>query len=100
MQSLFAAGARVEIHGHGGFPEGTPGTIEAFPGSMKQLGHSLDSEFLDDFTPDSLGRKTRTVQGTTLTQYVRFDQPTDDGAGDGPYGGSEILLDYLRPATG
>ena len=35
-----------------------------------------------------------------VTQFVEFDAATDDGSGDGPYSGSEILVKYLFPAGG
>ncbi len=35
--------------------------------------------------------------GPVHMKWVEFDQPADDGSGDGPYRASEVGVSYLQP---
>ena len=35
-----------------------------------------------------------------MTSAVKFDEPADDGSGDGPYWGSDIAEADLEPISG
>jgi len=61
-----------------------------------------------DFPPDGLleldpqpwigpFRYQKRKRETVLVYWVRFDEPADDGSGDGPYWGSEIVESDLQP---
>lgn len=92
---LFPAGARVTIHGHGGWPDGTPATILFFP-SVVRDNCSTSSHAPEDFIAAGLARKLRGRNGEVFTQFVKFDKPTDDGSGDGTYRATEIPVQHLR----
>lgn len=88
----FAPGDRVVVTGHWEFPDGTLGVIVEPPPYLTSLagpgewsGHQ---------------RKHAARKGTIVSYFVRFDTATDDGSGDGPYGGGEIEADALRPVLG
>jgi len=41
----------------------------------------------------------RRRKGLVLVYWVTFDEPTDDGSGDGPYWGGVIAEEDLEPMT-
>ena len=85
----FPVGARVTIHGHSEWPDGTAGTIAGWPGAIREIiEEPRDGVFDDD-------RATLERRGQT-NYWVWFDTPTDDGSGDGPYCGAELDARYLR----
>lgn len=84
----FEVGDRVRVEGHWEFPDGTTGTVIA-PESF-QLRLAAPGEW-HGHCRTVVGRK-----GPIDFYFVRFDQPTDDGSGDGPYWASEIEADCLR----
>ena len=87
MLTRFEVRDRVILKGHPEFPDGTLGTI-AWP--MRFL--------ISHAKPGEWEGHRRTIQGRTrliVFYYVEFDQPTDDGSGDGPYRGAEIDEEYL-----
>lgn len=51
---------------------------------------------LNDFTKDGLTRRFETETGTHIEQWIEFDEPTDDGSGDGPYRSTSIDPQFLR----
>lgn len=87
----FAIGDRVRTVGHYEWPDGTAGTIA--PPQEVNLGLAKPGEWQ--------GHR-RTVQGRVrpilfyFVVFVVFDQPTDDGSGDGPYYAAEVDADYLE----
>jgi len=91
--SEFAIGDRVETIGNGEWPDGTAGTIKnPIPPVVASCG------------PGEWHGPRRTVQprvnrGVVISYYVRFDTPTDDGSGDGPYIEAEIEVEFLRPIS-
>jgi hypothetical protein len=72
---IFEAGDRVRIQGDPfGFEDGTMGTIAS----------STPHIFVRD-------------DGRRLFSYlVKFDEPQDDGSGDGPYSAASILADHIQ----
>ena len=42
-------------------------------------------------------REVDTLKGRRVFLFVEFDEPHDDGSGDGPYVHAEIDLEYLEP---
>jgi hypothetical protein len=91
----FEDGARVEVSGHGSWPDGSTGTVRPFPSFVRVM-CSDPPHGANDFFVDGLGRRSTGRIGHVVTQWVEFDEPTDDGSGDGPYGGGEILIKHLR----
>src|SRR5678816_4199200 len=98
VPSLFAAGTRVKVSGHSEWPDGTRGTIGLFPSFVREM-CSDPPHGPDDFFAAGLGRRSKGRVGALVSQWVEFDEPTDDGSGDGPYRHAEILLKYLNPAS-
>jgi hypothetical protein len=88
----FEIGDRVRITGHYEWPEGTTGTVSLPEPAVLQL------------TPaGEWNGPVRTMcgpSGPIVTCWVKFDHPTDDGSGDGPYGGAEVQLPYIEPVHG
>jgi hypothetical protein len=87
--SRFDVGDRVLIRGHWEFPDGTTGTVSAPEPFLLEL--SGPGEWVGHV------RTFRGAKGPVTTYYVRFDHPTDDGSGDGPYSGGEIEAECLVP---
>jgi len=86
---IFAVGQRVRIVGHWEFTDGIVGTIslpEAFQLDLAEVGEWQGHR-----------RIVRGPHGSIVFYYVRFDQPADDGSGDGPYAGAEIEGKCLAP---
>jgi hypothetical protein len=93
--AFFLPGVRVRIEGHWEWPDGTTGVIEPFPGFIRDLSaEAPDSEA--DFIAAGLVRKVKARHGHIYCQWVQFDEPTDDGSGDGPYRGGEVDNTCLR----
>ena len=89
MTRKFKIGDRVLLKGHWEFPDGTIGTISV-PGQSQ----------LNLANPGEWNGHLRTVKGRKgpiLFYFVNFDQPADDGSGDGPYFAAEIDADSLLP---
>jgi hypothetical protein len=81
----FANGLRVRVAPHAFWRGGAIGTVRPFPGSVTEL--VGDTE-----------KCTRVFQGARgpLTMvWVVFDEPCQDGEGDGPYRQGEIMSEYL-----
>ncbi|MHC4445834.1 MAG: hypothetical protein ACYTF1_20685 [Planctomycetota bacterium] len=87
----YQPGDRVVIKGHGGFADGIMGTI-AMPEEF-QLYMAGPGEW------QGCRRSVMTPKGLREFYYVQFDEPHDDGSGDGPYRAAEMLAEYLRPAV-
>ena len=68
----FREGDRVELKGHWEFEDGICGTVWGKPSTQQSL------------------------QGPQIIHFVEFDEPHDDGSGDGPYSGAYIEADCLR----
>jgi len=87
--SRFETGDRVELAGHWEFEDGIIGTLTPPPNAIIEL-----------CPPDEWEGCRRTFhsqKGRKVSYYVQFDEPHDDGSGDGPYQGAEIDADCLRP---
>lgn len=84
--SDFNAGERVRLTGHREFPDGTSGTISAPPEVLIEVWGAERS---------GIRRLHRAGSRRVTSFYVVFDNPTDDGSGDGPYSGAEIDSRYL-----
>lgn len=84
----FEPGDRVRVVGHWEFPDGTPGTVAAPEQFQLELA-----------APGEWRGHCRTVvgrKGPIVFYFIKFDRPTDDGSGDGPYWGAEIEAECLR----
>jgi hypothetical protein len=81
-------GDRVEIVGDLEWPDGTLGTIIGPDPVMLEL--AKPGEWIG-FRRTVMGRDRLIV-----TVHVKFDAPTDDGSGDGPYRSAEVDTDCLR----
>jgi hypothetical protein len=84
----FQVGDRVCIRGHWEFPDGTTGVI-AEPEPF-QVGLAEPGEW------QAHRRTTPGRSGPLVYYFVCFDEPTDDGSGDGPYLGGEIEAECLE----
>lgn len=82
----FEVGDRVLVIGHRGFPDGITGTI--------CMPYPWQSEGGRDW--DGCRLILESEWRVLLFYFVEFDEPHDDGSGDGPYRSSEIMADYLR----
>lgn len=80
-----------QILGHWEFPDGVVGTI-AEPESV-HIALSEPGEW------QGHRRMLKGRQGIIVAYYVVFDEPTDDGSGDGPCLGGEIESECLRPIS-
>jgi hypothetical protein len=85
----FKVGDRVRIIGHWEFPDGVVGTISPPEPAQQELATPGEWQGHRRTTP---GRK-----GPIEFYFVRFDRPTDDGSGDGPYVAGEIESECLEP---
>jgi hypothetical protein len=84
-RSGLTAGTRVRVMPHPFWPHGTVGTIRAFPSYAAEL--CADSE--------GCCRVVDGAERPLVFYWVVFDQPTNDGDGDGPYGEGEVMKEYL-----
>jgi hypothetical protein len=83
----YRAGDRVRVRrdqafGPGPWPAEPTGIVAAHPASA-------------DGTPWVM---TQTVSGPRRSYWIVFDEPQVDADGDGPYGRSEVLDEYLERA--
>jgi hypothetical protein len=88
----FQTGDRVELQGHPEFADGIVGTLTIPPDAIYQL--------CPPHEWDGCRRTFRCTTGRFVSYFVRFDEPHDDGSGDGPYGGAEIEAEYLHLIRG
>jgi hypothetical protein len=89
QKKRFQPGDRVVLEGNWEFEDGIVGTVTRPPRGLLAL-----------TGPDEWEGNRRTFPGKNgpiHSYFVVFDEPHDDGSGDGPYGGSEIDEDSLRP---
>ena len=85
---MFKPGDRVVIRGHWEFDDGITGTVRLPSERWRSLAQSGEWE-----------GACRTVQGRkgqVVMYVIEFDEPQDDGSGDGPYRGAEIEQSCLR----
>jgi hypothetical protein len=81
-------GQRVRIHDDAFEFGGVEGTIGLPPDVIPSL---LGDSWIGPFTYQKRGKHK------VLVYWVRFDEPTDDGSGDGPYWGCVIDESDLQP---
>lgn len=93
MPRPFPIGTRVQILGHGGFPDGTKGIVESVPSLIVE--EPFDSGVPDEADSAVVAVSRQGRDRKVISQFVRFDSPTDDGSGDGPYVAAEVMTDYL-----
>src|SRR5690349_2729697 len=89
--ALLATGDRVRLRRGAGFPEGITGTIQM------PIPFLLENS---DGSPRNWHDCRLTIEiekGCHVFYWVEFDEPHDDGSGDGPYRASEIGVEYLEP---
>ena len=85
--TVLSPGTRVLIHGEVEWPDGTTGTVAEWPKGIRDL---IGENFGSDEP-----RTLVSPKGVMLSYWIRFDEPTDDGSGDGPYRGAEVAGTYL-----
>jgi hypothetical protein len=93
---LYPAGSRVQIVGNWEWPDGTTGTITLFPGVARAIASDPPGS-PDEFFAAGLARRNKVRKRDIITQWVQFDEPTDDGSGHGPYYGGEVDVQNLVP---
>jgi len=86
----FFIGQRVRIKEGAWEFAGVTGTIEPPPSGVLGLDRGRW------IGPHKLEKRR---QGAVLLYWVTFDEPTDDGSGDGPYLGAGIAEEDLEPLT-
>ncbi len=94
MRRPFPIGTRVQILGHGGFPDGTKGIVESLHPVVVENSSGSDVSHEADSAVEAMAHQGRNRK--VVSQFVRFDSPTDDGSGDGPYVAAEVMIDYLH----
>ena len=94
MRLPFPIGTRVQIRGHGGFPDGTKGTVASVHPVIVENSSGPDVPRVTDAAVEAMARQGNNRK--VVSQFVRFDSPTDDGSGDGPYVAAEVMIDYLH----
>jgi hypothetical protein len=67
---------------------GVAGTVANAPAFMAQL---------DPEPWNGHMQRKRRKGGVVLLYWIEFDQPADDGSGDGPYSAAAIEEEYLEP---
>ncbi len=82
MSKQFNIGDRVVLKGHSEFPDGTTGTVSVPPQSLMDLAEPAEWK--------EHHRTVQALKGPILFYFVEFDEPTDDGSGDGPYAAASI----------
>jgi len=92
---VYPIGSRIVIRGNWEWPDGTTGTVAEFPEAIRSLHYQGADQpdyawlyYIDD-----------TLKGPKHMQWVEFDQLTDDGSGDGPYGAGVVDVENLWPKT-
>jgi hypothetical protein len=87
----FDVGERVRIVGHWEFADGIVGTIaEPEPYNL---------ELAEPGEWRAHRRTCESPKGPIVFCCIIFDEPTDDGSGDGPYLGAEMEADCLEPVS-
>jgi hypothetical protein len=89
--SQFENGDRVELADHFEFENGITGTLALPPDAIVEL--CPPNEW------DGCKRTIHAENGRVVSYYVIFDEPHDDGSGDGPYRGAEINAECIRPLS-
>ena len=82
-------GARVRISDKHHWAQGASGTVAEPPDYVREL----TSDWVE------YRRLSFSAQGPRVFYWVVFDEPHDDGSGDGPYSEAEIDADYLMQAA-
>ena len=85
---MLKVGDKVRIEGHSEWPEGATGTIAKPEQFMLELANQNEWQ-----------GPRRVMQGRSkiiISYHVVFDEPYDDGSGDGPYRSAEVDETYLR----
>lgn len=77
------------MRGHHGFPDGITGTIRMPPPFLY--------EARKPGAWDGCRLTLKSQRGWHVFYFVEFDEPHDDGSGDGPYRGCELLIENLEP---
>jgi hypothetical protein len=85
---MYRSGDRVILAGHWEFEDGIVGTVTDHPSSVRQETGADGWE--------GCRRVIRGRRGPIVTYWVVFDEPHDDGSGDGPYRAAEIDEDALK----
>jgi hypothetical protein len=88
-KTMFQPGARVVLVGHWEFEDGIVGTVANPPDMMVELAGKGEWS--------GCRRVFTSTKGSVVSYYVVFDEPHDDGSGDGPYSGAEIDEGSLKP---
>lgn len=78
---LLKLGDRVRITGNWEWADGTTGTVEKPDPVMIEL---CPNEW------QGIRRVSKARNQIIITYFIKFDQPQDDGSGDGPYTGGEV----------
>ena len=78
---LLQLGDRVRINGDWEWPDGATGIVEKPDPVMVEL---CSNEW------QGIRRVSKARTQTIITYFIKFDEPQDDGSGDGPYAGGEI----------
>ena len=81
-ENMLHTGDRVILSGHWGFEVGIVGTVANPPEAIVELSGEGEWTGCRRVSP---GRN-----GPMTTYYIMFDEPHNDGSGDGPYAGAEI----------
>jgi hypothetical protein len=89
MSDQFEVGQRVRVFRHWEFADGISGTISQPIPSIVELAEP--GQWLGHVGT------TKTIKGAIVVYYVAFDEPADDGSGDGPYLGAVIEAECLEP---
>jgi hypothetical protein len=85
----FKAGDKVFIKGHWNFPNDCSGTISNPPEAVIQLVADQDDPW------DGIHRMVKGRKGPIEFYWVDFDEPQNDGDGDGPYWGGEVEAEFI-----
>ena len=80
-----ALGARVRISDECHWAQGASGTVGTPPDHVRELA----SDWVHH------RRSSSSTKGQRVFYWVIFDEPHDDGSGDGPYAEAEIDANYL-----
>jgi hypothetical protein len=80
---------RIRIVNHWEFADGIIGTVA--PPEPFQLELAAPGEW------QGHRRFHRGRKGPIISSFIWFDEPADDGSGDGPYTGAEIEAECLEP---
>jgi len=87
MEQELKVGDRVVLRGSLEFPDGTTGTVSIPP--------EAGAVIAEPWKWEGHRRIVEDRKGPILFYWVEFDEPADDGSGDGPYFAAEINADAL-----